>query len=146
MHTIRELAADETELAYDSLVELRPELGSPEEFVERVNNVQRPEGYRLVGSFEPNAPKPVGVAGFRTGHSLAWGHYLYVDDLVTASASRKQGHARALMEWLTEEGKRLGCEQLHLDSGTQRHGAHRFYLNHRLAITSFHFARLVTRD
>lgn len=141
MPTVRELAPDETTLAYDTVVELRDNVGSRQDFVERVNNMQRPEGYRLAASFNVGETKPVGVAGFRAGNNLAWGYFLYVDDLITQSASRKQGHATALMEWLVEEAKRLGCDQLHLDSGTQRHAAHRFYLSQSLAITSFHFAR-----
>jgi hypothetical protein len=48
-------------------------------------------------------------------------------------------------DWLTEEGQRLGCGQLHLDSGVgpERFDAHRLYHNHGLAIYSHHFARAV---
>ncbi|MGO8949984.1 MAG: hypothetical protein ACLQUY_20475 [Ktedonobacterales bacterium] len=52
MATIRELGTPETFLAYPAMLELRPHLGSPDEFVQLVNQEQRPEGYRLVGSFE----------------------------------------------------------------------------------------------
>lgn len=57
----------------------------------------------------------------------AWGHHLYVDDLSTAPEGRRQGHAGALLDWLIEEGRRLGCSQLHLDSGVgaERFDAHR---------------------
>ncbi len=44
------------------------------------------------------------MAGFRVMHSLAWGHYLYVDDLSTLPEARRRGHARALLDWLLEEG------------------------------------------
>ncbi len=80
------------------------------------------------------------VAGFRVGENLAWGRFLYADDLVTAAAARKQGHARAIMDAIVAEAKRLGCAQLHLDSGVQRFDAHRLYLNAGLRITSHHFA------
>ena len=139
MATIRELGPQETLLAYPAMLELRPHLGSPEDFVQVVNQEQRPEGYRLVGSFEEGVDQAVSIAGFRTGHNLALGYYLYVDDLVTRAAFRKRGHAAHLMQWLLEETRRLGCVQLHLDSAVHRHDAHRLYLQQRMDITAYHF-------
>jgi GNAT superfamily N-acetyltransferase len=140
MPDIRELSADETELAYPALVELRPHFSSVERFLAQVNEIQRPEGYRLIASFENEMEQAVAAAGFRTGHNLPWGFFLYVDDLVTRTPYRGRGHADALMNWLFQEARRLGCDQLHLDSGTHRHDAHRFYLAHRLDISAFHFS------
>jgi GNAT superfamily N-acetyltransferase len=123
--------------------ELRPQFTDEEAFVRRVDEVQRAEGYRLVGAFEDGEAEAAAVAGFRVGHLLAWGRFLYVDDLSTLPAARRRGHGRALLEWLAGEGRRLGCDQLHLDSGVgpERFDAHRLYLNVGLAITSHHFAR-----
>jgi GNAT superfamily N-acetyltransferase len=140
---IRELAASETALACPALRELRTHHASVEDLMRRVDQVQRPEGYRLVGAFEGGEEAAAAVAGFRTGNSLAWGNHLYVDDLVTREAFRGRGHGGALMDWLVEEAQRLGCDSLHLDSGTQRHDAHRLYLNHGLRIPGFHFARIL---
>ena len=41
--------------------------------------------------------------------------------------------------------RRLGCDQLHLDSGTQpeRFAAHRLYYDEGLAIIAHHFARVL---
>lgn len=98
---------------------------------------------RRLGAFSPDHEPAVAVAGFRVGDNLAWGHYLYVDDLSTAPKARRQGLAGALLDWLIEEGRGLGCGQLHLDSGvgSERFDAHRLYHNHGLAIHSHHFAR-----
>lgn len=141
MSLVRELGLEETGLAYATMRELRPHVASAVDFVERVNALQRAEGYRLVGAFVEGQAEPVAVAGFRVLHTLAWGYVLYVDDLVTREAYREQGHAAALKRWLVEEATRLGCDQLHLDSGVHRHTAHRFYLNQRMRITAYHFAR-----
>jgi GNAT superfamily N-acetyltransferase len=141
MTTVRELGPEETGLAYATMRELRPHLASEAEFVARVNAIQRAEGYRLAGSFMEGQAEPVAVAGFRVLHTLAWGYVLYVDDLVTREAYHGQGHAAALMLWLVDEAARLGCDQLHLDSGVHRHTAHRFYLNQGMRITAYHFAR-----
>jgi GNAT superfamily N-acetyltransferase len=124
---------------------LRTELVDEEAFVRAVDDVQRAEGYRLIGAFEEGEPEAAAVAGFRTGHSIAWGHYLYVDDLSTLHDARRRGHGRALLDWLLEEGRRLGCDQFHLDSGVgfDRADAHRLYLNAGMVIAAHHFARYV---
>ncbi len=137
-----ELGPDETRLAFAAIRVLRPHIESVEEFVARVNGAQRPEGYRLVASFagDENA---VAAAGFRRLHTLAWGDVIYIDDLVTLESHRGQGHAHRLLEWIHTEARRLGCEQIHLDSAPHRHAAHRLYLTERFHISSFHFSRNV---
>jgi GNAT superfamily N-acetyltransferase len=126
---------------------LRTQLEDEAAFVYRVDDVQRAEGYRLVGAFDEFVSHAVAVAGFRPGHNLAWGHFLYVDDLSTLPEARRHGHGRALLAWLVEEAQRLGCDQLHLDSGVgaDRVDAHRVYLNAGMRISSFHFARVLER-
>ncbi|MDP9234456.1 MAG: GNAT family N-acetyltransferase [Actinomycetota bacterium] len=139
MPRVHELPPEETETAHLVMAELRPKFSSATRFVRQVNEIQRPEGYRLVGSFDDGVDHAVAAAGFRTGHNLVSGFYLYVDDLVTLPAFRGRGHADALMRWLFEEANRLECDQLELDSATHRHDAHRFYLKHDLVISAFHF-------
>jgi GNAT superfamily N-acetyltransferase len=137
----RELAPEETHLAFEAMRELRPHLASVEEFVARVNAAQRSEGYRLVASLADEAV--VAVGGFRRLHTLAWGDLIYIDDLVTLESHRGQGHAHRLLGWIHAEARRLGCDQIHLDSAPHRHPAHRLYLNERFHISSFHFSRNV---
>jgi GNAT superfamily N-acetyltransferase len=141
--SIREIGPTETALAYSSMQELRPDLASHDSLVERVNGAQRAEGYRLVGVFVEGQEEAVAVAGFRVQHNLAFGRFLYVDDLVTREACRGQGHAAALVRWLLEEAERQACIQFHLDSYVHRHVAHRFYLNQRMDIVAYHLARTV---
>jgi GNAT superfamily N-acetyltransferase len=136
---MRELAPPETHLAFDAMRELRPHLVSVDDFVARVNEAQRAEGYRLVASFAGQAV--VAAGGFRRLHTLAWGDLIYIDDLVTRESHRGQGHAHRLLEWIHAEASRLGCEQIHLDSAPHRHPAHRLYLTERFHISSFHFSR-----
>jgi GNAT superfamily N-acetyltransferase len=142
---IRELHAGETELAHRALAALRPAFAERSAFVEHVDRVLRPGGYRLLGAFTASSRDAISVAGFRTGHCLGWGYHLYVDDLSTLPDGRRQGHAGKLLDWLVEEARRLGCKQLHLDSGTgpDRFDAHRFYHRHGLVISSHHFARQI---
>ena len=139
---VRELTAGESHLAAAALLELRPQYGSPEAIVKRID-AQRGDGYRVAGSFEADDEQAAAVAGFRISTSLAWGHHVYVDDLVTREALRGHGHADAVMAWVEEEARRAGCRQLHLDSGLgpDRADAHRFYFRHGLTIVSHHFAK-----
>jgi GNAT superfamily N-acetyltransferase len=140
---IRELPAGATRLAYHAMRALRTGLKGEQEFAAYVDGVLRAGGYRLIGAFLPDQEQAVAVAGFRVGHSLAWGQYLYIDDLSATPEARREGHAGALLEWLVQEARRLGCGQLHLDSGTgrERFDAHRLYHAYRFAIHSHHFAR-----
>jgi GNAT superfamily N-acetyltransferase len=118
------------------MVQLRPHL-TREEFFTRVRR-QQESGFQLAAL--RSAGEVVAVAGFRVLENLAWGRFLYVDDLVTSAARRSQGHGEALLDWLVARARTDGCAQLHLDSGVQRFGAHRFYLAQRMDITSHHFA------
>ena len=68
---------------------LRTHYADEAEFVRRVDEVQRPEGYRLVGAFE--GERCLAAAGFRELHTLAWGHVIYVDDLSTHPDGRRRG-------------------------------------------------------
>jgi GNAT superfamily N-acetyltransferase len=125
--------------------ELRPKLAEAEAFARQVDELQRPEGYRLAGAFDDDGPESqaVGVAGFRLGHNLAWGRFLYVDDLSTLPAARGRGHGEALLRWVFDEAGRLGCDQVHLDSGTvpERWAAHRLYHRVGMNISAHHFVR-----
>ena len=123
--------------------ELRPHFDDEEQFVRWVDELQRPEGYRVVGAFEDGADDAVAAAGFRVGHMLSRGRYLYVDDLSTLPTARRRGHGRALLDWLADEAVRLECDRLHLDSGVEanRQDAHRLYFNTGLRISAYHFSR-----
>jgi GNAT superfamily N-acetyltransferase len=140
---VRELAPDETHLAYPAMCELRPHIGSESQFVARVNDVLRPGGYRLIASFEAGEGFAAAAAGFRIADMLAWGHYLYVDDLVTRETARRSGHATGLLDWLRAEAEHNGCDSFQLDSGVHRHDAHRLYLGWGLSITGHHFGRVL---
>jgi GNAT superfamily N-acetyltransferase len=71
--------------------------------------------------------------------SLAWGKFLYIDDLVSKSGDRSKGYGGELFDWLIDYARAENCQQLTLDSGVQRFAAHRFYLRRRMEITSHHF-------
>lgn len=123
--------------------ELRPHIETAEDFVTRVRRQQQNHGYRLI--YVEDAGAPVAASGFRFTEYLFAGKILYVDDLICLESHRGKGFAEALMRWMEELAVREGCEQFHLDSGTHRLRAHRFYHRLGLSITSFHFAKVLKR-
>lgn len=116
--------------------ELRPHIAL-DAFEPQVRR-QQAQGYRLV--FAECDGEVRSVAGFRVFETLAWGRIMYVDDLVTRMSDRGGGFGSALIDWLAEQARREVCAELHLDSGVQRFGAHRFYLHKGMDITCHHFA------
>lgn len=142
---IAELHPPDSGRAFAAMRAMRTAAGDEAAFAAHVDDVLRPEGYRLVAALADGERQAAAVAGFRSGHNLAWGHFLYVDDLSTHPDHRRRGHAGSLLDWLLEEARRLGCDQLHLDSGVQveREDAHRLYFDKRLRISSYHFQREV---
>jgi len=130
-------APDEVERCFPVMHELRPHVDR-EQFLGQVQRQADTHGYQL--AFLEETGDIRAVAGFRTIEMLAWRRALYVDDLVTAAAHQGRGFGGRLFDWLVAHARREGCVQLHLDSGVQRHGAHRFYLVKGMDITSHHFA------
>jgi GNAT superfamily N-acetyltransferase len=118
------------------MAQLRPHL-KKQEFVSVVRR-QFGEGYRI--AFIRRKKKVAAVAGFRVQHSLIWGRFSYVDDLVTDEQARSRGLGAELLGWLCEFARAEGCSRLELDSGVQRFAAHRFYLRHRMSISCHHFS------
>ena len=53
------------------------------------------------------------VAGYRYGENLAYGKYMYVDDLVTNHQDRSKGFGKLLFDWLVAAAKEQGCEVSH---------------------------------
>jgi GNAT superfamily N-acetyltransferase len=98
-----------------------------------------PQGLRFTAAYDRE--RCLGVAGWRIQACTVAIRKLYVDDLVTAAASRSTGVGHALIADLERRARDAGCTLLDLDSGVQRFDAHRFYLRERMAITAHHFGK-----
>ena len=142
---VRELLPPDTALAHAAMRALRTAYADRDAWTQRVDELQRPDGYRLVAAFADGGEEAVAVAGFRLGHNLAWGRFIYVDDLSTLPAARGHGHGEAVLRWIFDEAQRLGCDEVHLDSGSvpERWAAHRLYHRVGMNISSHHFVRRV---
>ncbi|WP_447969572.1 GNAT family N-acetyltransferase [Nitrospira sp. M1] len=128
---------EEIERCFDVMLELRTHL-KRSKFLETIREMGA-EGYKL--AYIETDGDVVAVAGYRISCNLLMGKHLYVDDLVTAKTQRSRGHGDVLVSWLREIAVEQGCHYLHLDSGTHRHEAHKFYFRRGLKITSYHFSQ-----
>ena len=138
------IATTDSEIAacYPVMQELRPHIPE-DQFLPRVRS-QEKNGYQLV--FVEHSDGVLAVAGFRVGENLAWGRFLYVDDLVTLPSHRSNGFGASLCSWLREFAAKEGCMQMHLDSGIQRKDAHRFYEREGMSMASFHFVQNIASN
>lgn len=71
------------------------------------------------------------VVGFATFvlHRSTWArtHYLYLEDLFVAEASRGTGAGRALVEHVVETGRQNGCERVYWVTGELNETARALY-------------------
>jgi GNAT superfamily N-acetyltransferase len=132
------LAVEDEEIrsCYAVMSELRPHVAA-EEFLPRVRRQMEIAGYKLAYLSDGEVKA---VAGFRVSECLAWGKFVYVDDLVSKDGERSKGYGGRLFDWLVEYARAEGCDQFHLDSGVHRFAAHRFYLVKRMFIEAHHFS------
>ncbi|MCH9640061.1 MAG: GNAT family N-acetyltransferase [Betaproteobacteria bacterium] len=126
----------EIESCFKVMSELRTHL-KKDEFLDTVRHMQT-EGYKL--AYVEDKGKIVAVAGYRVYTNLFMGKHLYVDDLVTLESSRSQGYGEQMVKWLRNEAIRENCNFFHLDSGTHRGEAHKFYFRQGFTIASYHFS------
>lgn len=135
---IKLMTSDEEIMAtFPVLTQLRTHLAE-DHYLETIRRLERTNNYHLAAALELGRVKC--VAGYRLAECLSWGNFLYVDDLVTDNDARSEQHGKRMMDWLIDQARENRCKELHLDSGVQRHGAHRFYLRERMDITCYHFA------
>ena len=134
MHIFIAETDDEIVNCYPVMAELRPHIKA-DEFLSRVRR-QETDGFQLACVVDEGMKA---VAGFRISENLAYGKFLYVDDLVSKTEDRSKGYGGALFDWLVALAREHECDQFHLDSGVHRFAAHRFYLTKRMDISSHHF-------
>ncbi len=134
----------EIEDCFAVISELRTHL-QKDDFLKTIRQMET-EGYKLAfikdkeTKDQEAGSQVVAVAGYRIYTNLFMGKHLYVDDLVTSSSMRSKGYGERMIQWLRNEARQQNCDVFHLDSGTQRHEAHKFYFRQGFTIASYHFS------
>jgi L-serine/L-threonine ammonia-lyase len=134
-------SAEDIQRCFPVMSELRPHV--PEQDFVGIVTAQMKDGYRLIYATDA-AGEVVAVSGFRFMTNLYIGKHIYVDDLVCKASLQRGGYGSALMEWIKKCAKDSGCAHVRLDSGVQRHDAHRFYLKNGFDIKSHSFVAKLT--
>jgi GNAT superfamily N-acetyltransferase len=124
-----------------AMLTLRSHL-TPEQAFEQIRSQQKTDGFMLA-FVEPENPSEnvSAVIGYRTLNFLFSGKTIYIDDLSTLPEARGKGYASALLDFVIDQARQIGCQNVSLDSGQNpaRYAAHRLYLNKGFNITSHHF-------
>ena len=131
---------EEIDRCWEVMVALRPHLAR-ETFVETVAEMIG-SGYHLAYIEEDG--RAAAAVGYRFLHFLLHGKHIYIDDLSTLPSARRKGYGGALLEHVFGVAAERGLKVVTLDSGPQRHDAHRLYLNTGFNILSYHFTRTVS--
>jgi GNAT superfamily N-acetyltransferase len=128
---------EEILLCWEAMRALRPHLVR-EQFVDTVTEMIG-AGYHLAYIEEDG--RAAAAVGYRFLHFLLHGKHIYIDDLSTLPSARRKGYGRALLDYVFAIAAERGLKVVTLDSGPQRHDAHRLYLNDGFTIASYHFVR-----
>jgi GNAT superfamily N-acetyltransferase len=118
--------------------QLRPHLG---DYVGRMRQVLAAGAEMAVCVVEGEV---AGITVFRVLERTFSGRELYCDDLVTDEKRRSTGVGRALVRFMEQVCRDRQCDTFALDSGVQRRLAHKFYFREGMAVTSFHFTKVVS--
>ena len=92
---------------------------------------------RVIIRFAGDSGDGMQLTGDRfTSASALWGN-----DLSTLPEARGKGYGGMLLDYVAELARAAGYDVITLDSGHQRHTAHRLYLNKGFSISSHHFTK-----
>ncbi len=122
------------------MLTLRPHVPS-DQFLNLVQEAMQ-TGYQL--AYIAEGGKAVAAIGFRELQFLFNGKHFYIDDLSTLPDYRGHGYGGRLLDFVAGLAQERGFEVITLDSGFQRHDAHRLYLNKGFQIASLHFSKKIT--
>lgn len=134
---IRELETkDQFDQCFDVYRVLRPHLQT-EGFSEKIQR-QYEQGFRIAAVDEGG--RIVALVGYRFFECTAWGHVLYIDDLITDPQLKRRGYGSQLLDWVIQRARERQCDEVHLDTGHTRFDAHRLYLNKGFQLNCHHLA------
>lgn len=127
---------DEIKKCFNLLSELRPHL-TLSEFLSAVERMAISNNYQIAYLSSQGIKA---VAGFRISEWLHSGRYLEIEELITVSEERSNGHGGKLFDWLCSHARENECNQVRLVSGVSRKEAHKFYVNKGMLFEAKYFS------
>jgi len=140
MKIVKAQTIEDIELAREAILQFRPNV-NPVSLIEQVQQMMQEERFELVYVLSEDSKKAAAFTGFRTLHHLMTGKIIYIDDLFTLPEYRGHGYAGALLDYVHQQAKERGIENVHLDSGYALHPAHRLYLSKGYVMACHHLAK-----
>ncbi|ODG89877.1 MULTISPECIES: GNAT family N-acetyltransferase [Bacillaceae] len=131
---------EELRKGFEVLKQLRTHLNE-ESFFNLYEEMQK-QGYQLFGLEDRGLT--VAVAGVSILTNFYNGRHVFVYDLVTDESKRSNGYGKKLLDFISDFGRRNGCQLVTLQSGVQRINAHRFY-EHKMEYEklSYSFSKVI---
>ncbi len=126
---------------YEVMLELRPNLTSPESYLAQVKR-QSKQGYKILAAW--NDKTPLALAGYRNTEMLIHGSFIYVDDLVTKRSVRGKKLGEQLLEHIFCESSKHHYTKIILDTGISNSLAQRFYFRLGMLPVGIHFCYELT--
>jgi GNAT superfamily N-acetyltransferase len=125
--------------------QLRPHLPTDQQaYIKQIRDICRTGPARIIVAISNDEKKEIlGLSLYRVTRNVNYSKHIYCDDLVTNENKRSSGVGRCLINYMKNEGKKLGIDRLTLDSGCQRGRAHRFYYREGFIISQFGFSMLI---
>lgn len=142
MKIVKAQTTADIELAREAILQFRPNV-HPASLTEQVQQMMQEERFELVYVLAEDNKKAAAFTGFRTLHHLMTGKIIYIDDLFTLPEYRGHGYAGALLDYVHQQAKERGIENVHLDSGYQLHPAHRLYLSKGYVMACHHLSKKI---
>lgn len=142
--TIREAESEDVE----ALAGLMTDLGypsSPESMRERFGRISsHPAYHTLVAEHEGHV---IGMAGMETGYYYEMDEgYARISAFVVSSRYRRLGVGKALIQAAELQARRVGADNIFLNSGKHRPDAHRFYEESGYEVTGYRFFKMLGRS
>lgn len=120
---------------YPLFKELRPHIKGEQNFISQWNK-QVDEGYII--SFVEITGNVVAAVGYRLMTTMAWGRFIYIDDLIALPDQCGRGYGTLLLKHIQNKAVKLNLKGVHLDTGYQRHLAHNSYLRNGFKLNCHH--------
>ncbi len=131
---------EESKKCFKAFLELRPHLKDEESFTAQILSQQK-EGYQIIAVEHDH--EIAACLGYRIITTLARGKILYIDDFVTRESFRGRGYGSNLLRHAIATAKEAKCDEIHLDTGYQRHKAHKTYLDHGFQLHCHHLSLIL---
>lgn len=143
---LRELTPEEDTTAFPALHCLYTHIRGIGQFQELIQ-IQRTEGYRLLGIFEEDKQNATTICGFRIQTTLLAGKHLNIEDLSSYHQPIDDTHIHTILSELKKIAHQEHCTSIHANSSVttdSSNNLHHLYLKQGFTLNSHQFTYQLT--